>query len=168
MYYGEELGLIDCFVQPGMEQDPWGRTHPDLNRDGCRSPMQWTLGPGMGFTTAGAKPWLPFADPTTSVETQIDDPSSSLSLYREILALRQARRELASGDFTMLDDNPENVLSFARSLDGCWTYVAINFTDEEQRYTFPMDVSQLLGTAATRQGVLRTITLDPNEAVVAG
>ena len=168
MYYGEELGLIDCVVAPGMEQDPWGRTHPDLNRDGCRSPMQWTLGPGMGFTTPDAEPWLPFADPTTSVETQMDDPSSPLSLYRELLALRRARRELASGDFTMLDDNPDNVLSFARSLDGRSSYVAINFTEEEQPYTFPVEVTQLLGTAGPRQGVLRAITLEPNEAVVAG
>jgi alpha-glucosidase len=168
MYYGEELGLIDCVVEPGKEQDPWGRTHPDLNRDGCRSPMQWAVGPGMGFTGVDVEPWLPFADPTTSVGTQIDDPSSPLSLYREILALRRSRRELAAGDLAMLDDNSDNVLSFRRSLDGRSTYVAINFTDEEQRYTFPIDVTQLLGTAGPRPGVVRTITLEPNEAVVAG
>jgi glycosidase len=150
-----------------MEQDPWGRTHPELNRDGCRSPMQWRLGPGMGFTTAGTDPWLPFADPTTSVETQIDDPSSPLSLYRELLALRHARRELASGDFTMLEDNADNVLSFVRSFDGRSTYVAINLTDERQQYTFPLDVSQLLATVETREGMLRNVSLEPNEAIVA-
>lgn len=62
MYYGDELGLVDGEVRPGEEQDPWGKRYPDRNRDPCRTPMQWTLDEGMGFTPAGVMPWLPFAD----------------------------------------------------------------------------------------------------------
>ena len=167
MYYGEELGLVDCFVAPGMEQDPWGKKHSELNRDGCRSPMQWTLGRGMGFSHGGTRPWLPFADPRTSVESQIDDSRSTLSLYRALLDLRRQRRELAVGDLAVHDDNSDNVLSFSRSFDGRSTHVAINFTDHEQPYTFPTMVKQLLSTTGPRSGRFRTITLDPNEAIVA-
>lgn len=167
MYYGEELGLVDCVVAPGMERDPWGKKHPTLNRDGCRSPMQWTLDPGMGFTRADASPWLPFADLTTSVASQLDHPESTLSLYRALLDLRRQRRELAVGDLAVLDDNSNNILSFARSFQGQSTYVAINFTGQEQIYTFPITVAQLLGTEKTRAGTFRVIALGPNEAVIA-
>jgi len=167
IYYGEELGLVDCVVSPGMEQDPWGKRQPELNRDGCRSPMQWTLDPGMGFTTADARPWLPFADPTTSVTSQIDDPQSTLSLYRALLDLRRKRPELAVGDLAVLEDNSDNVLSFSRSLEGQSTYVAINFTEREQPYTFPVAVKQILGTGKNRADTFRTITLDSNEAIIA-
>ncbi len=167
MYYGEELGLVDCVVAPGLEQDPWGKNRPELNRDGCRSPMQWTLDSGMGFTQPDATPWLPFANPTTSVASQIDDQRSTLSLYRALLDLRRRHLELTVGDLVVLEDNSDNVLSYARSLEGQSTYVAINFTDQEQPYTFPIAVRQLLGTRMARAGTFRRITLDPNEAIIA-
>lgn len=167
MYYGEELGLVDCVVAPGMEQDPWGKKQTELNRDGCRSPMPWALGPGMGFTQGKTRPWLPFADPATNVASQIDDPRSTLSLYRALLGLRRQRRELAVGDLAVYEDNSDNVLSFSRSFEGRSAYVAINFTDHEQAHTFPTMVRQLLATTGSRAGPFRTITLSPNEAIIA-
>ena len=168
MYFGEELGLIDCTIAPGMEQDPWGQNHPELNRDGCRAPMQWTDGPGMGFTSHDAVPWLPFAYASTSVADQIDDPDSTLTLYRALLDLRRQTPALVSGDMTMLSDNTDNVLSYSRNFGTSTVYVTINFTDVAQRYAFPADVAQLLGTQQTRHGSFHAITLAPNEAVVAG
>ncbi len=67
----------------------------------------------------------------------------------------------------VLEDSSDNVLSFARSLEGQSIYVAIDFTDEEQSCTFPIVVGQLLGTEMARVGTFRGITLDPNEAVIA-
>lgn len=67
----------------------------------------------------------------------------------------------------VLEDNSDNVLSFARSLEGQSTYVAINFTDQEQSYTFPIVVGQLLGTEMAMAGTFCRIMLDPNEAVIA-
>tara|TARA_B100000315_G_scaffold260521_1_gene322564 strand:- start:1643 stop:2203 length:561 start_codon:yes stop_codon:yes gene_type:complete len=167
MYYGEELGLVDCAVAPGMEQDPWGKNCPELNRNRCRSPMQWSLESGLGFTQPDATPWLPFADPTTSMASQIVDPRSTLSLCRALLDLRRRHLELTVGDLAVLEEDSDNVLSFARSLDGQSTYVAINFTDQEQSYTFPIAVGQLLGTEMARSGTFGRITLDPNEVVIA-
>lgn len=166
MYYGEELGLVDCTVAPGDEQDPWGKNHPELNRDGCRSPMQWTNESGMGFTLGDMTPWLPFGDNTTSVAGQIDDPYSVLSLYRNLLGLRRRHPALVSGDTAMLEDNADNVLSYRRHVDDASVFVAINFTDSDQRYTFPSEVVQLIGTQHARVGPFTTITLAPNEAIV--
>ncbi len=167
MYYGEELGLIDCVIDPGTEQDPWGKNHPDLNRDGCRSPMQWTRAPGMGFTPRTVEPWLPFADQTMSVADQVDDPDSTLSLYRSLLRLRHETPVLAIGNMTMLTDNQDNVLSYSRSLHDDVVYVAINFTDSSQPYSFPTEVTQVLGTQGSREGSFSSVVISPNEAIVA-
>ena len=167
LYYGEELGLVDCLIEQGNEQDPWGKNHPELNRDGCRSPMQWNSGPGMGFTSGTVTPWLPFADATVSVADQLDDPASTLSLYRALLKLRHTTPALATGSITMLTHNQDHVLSYTRTLGDETVHIAINFTDTPQRYTFPHTVGQVLGTANHRGGRFSEIVLDPNEAIVA-
>jgi glycosidase len=166
LYYGEELGLVDCTVEPGHEQDPWGKNHPELNRDGCRSPMQWSDGQGMGFTDGAVAPWLPFADATSSVTDQLDDPASTLSLYRSLLELRHATPALSLGSIAMLTSNEDHVLSFTRNLRDDTVSIAINFTAEPQRFTFPTSVTQMLGTAGDRRGEFTDVTLAPNEAII--
>jgi len=167
LYYGEELGLVDCAVAAHNAQDPWGRQHPERNRDGCRSPMQWDDTDGMGFTDATASPWLPFADPTTSVAKQLTDPSSTLTLYRRLLELRHATPALMTGSQTMLTDNETNVLSYSRSHNDETAYIAINFTDAVQAYVFPTSVTQILSTTRERQGSFTRVILEPNEAIIA-
>ena len=167
MYYGDELGLVDGVIELGQEQDPWGRKHPDLNRDMCRTPMQWTVDGGMGFTTPGSRPWLPFADPGTSVASQLDEPESTLSLYRELLTLRRTTPELMLGDVTMIDSTNDNVLVYERTLSGSSTYVAVNFTDEEQDVEFPTEIRQALSSVRERSGGFSSVTLLANEAIIA-
>lgn len=167
MYYGDEFGLIDVVIPLGEEQDPWGQKYPDLNRDMCRSPMQWALGDGMGFTAEGVKPWLPFADPDNSVESQLKDPSSILRFYQTLLELRREIAELARGDIEMLDSNAENVLTYRRSLDGQTSFIAVNFTAESQLVEFPTEVQQILSTSTDRSEPFTSILLGPNEAVIA-
>lgn len=167
MYYGDELGLIDGVIVPGREQDPWGRRYPDLNRDVCRTPMQWTLGDGMGFTTHGSGPWLPFADLTSSVASQLEAQGSTLSLYRKLLELRHATPELMLGDITMIDPNNDNVLIYVRTLSGSSTHVAVNFTEREQEVELPIQIRQVLSTERERAGRFSSVTLLPNEAIIA-
>ena len=96
LYQGEELGLPESEVAPADRQDPvWlrqvaaGTTTGEPGRDGCRTPMPWTDEPGgRGFTTGS--PWLPFGASPTSVQAQAGDPSSTLSVYRRLLAARRA------------------------------------------------------------------------------
>jgi alpha-glucosidase len=166
LYYGEELGLVDCAVEPGSEQDPWGRRYPELNRDLCRSPMQWTADPGMGFTSPDVTPWLPFADSGTSVAGQVNDPTSTLSLYRSLLELRRATPALTTGSMTMLTANQDHVLSFSRILGDEAVHVAINFADTPQPCTFPGAVTQVLGTSDIRTDAFSHVVLEPDEAIV--
>jgi glycosidase len=67
--------------------------NPAYNRAGCRTPMQWDDGPNAGFSTADPdRLYLPI-DPEPdrpSVAAQQADPSSTLHLVRELIALRKA------------------------------------------------------------------------------
>jgi alpha-glucosidase len=89
LYYGDELGLPDSPLLPGVPRDGFGRLDPTRSRDPARAPMPWDGSRHGGFSAA--EPWLPaYADAETiGVAAQRDDPSSCLSLYRRLLALRR-------------------------------------------------------------------------------
>ncbi|MEO7665335.1 MAG: alpha-amylase family glycosyl hydrolase, partial [Candidatus Limnocylindrales bacterium] len=103
LYYGEELGLGDITVARADAIDPPARRaswfFPWWNRDGCRSPMPWSAGPGAGFTTPGGTPWLPLVPDAAvrNVDVEAGDPGSVLSTYRRLLALRRELPALSSG-----------------------------------------------------------------------
>ena len=116
IYQGDEIAMGN-----GPGSDP---PHDRVGRDSFRHPMQWDASPGGGFTTG--EPWLPLVDPgERSVAAQRDDPRSVLTLYRDLIALR---RTLAP-DFELLDDGPEDVVSYRRGDQ----VVSINFSAEPRR-----------------------------------
>ncbi len=116
LYQGEELGLPEVIDLPDdARQDPtWFRTNGErYGRDGCRVPIPWTAdAPAYGFNTSGES-WLPqpaeWADLARDV--QVDDPSSTLTLYRSLLAERRAR-SLGAGDLEWLDGFGDDVVAF--------------------------------------------------------
>ncbi len=89
LYYGDEIGMRYVAGLPGVEG---AVCHPDYNRAGCRTPMQWGDGPSAGFSTAPPQdlylPLDPAADRPT-VAAQEHDPDSTMSLVRSLLALRR-------------------------------------------------------------------------------
>ena len=107
LYQGEELGLPEHTTLPDeFRQDPtWFRSeHTRVGRDGCRIPMPWTAGsPGLGFSPNG-EVWLPQPESydELAADRQMEDPSSTWSLYHAALA---KRRELAlgAGELTWVD-----------------------------------------------------------------
>jgi alpha-glucosidase len=120
LYQGDELGLSEVEDIPVEQlQDPtWERSgHTDRGRDGCRVPLPWEGDePPFGFSPAGSAPsWLP--QPKTwkasTVRAQSGDPDSTLSLYREALALRRALAATLPENLTWLTSG-EGVLTFAR------------------------------------------------------
>ncbi|GAA1327212.1 glycoside hydrolase family 13 protein [Pseudonocardia xinjiangensis] len=133
VYQGDELGLWEVEDLPEeVLQDPtWERSgHTDRGRDGCRVPLPWSgSAPPFGFSPAGAQaaPWLPqpagFASVT--VEAQVSDPGSMLSLYRAALALRHAHPALGEGEFTWMPSGPD-VLTFSR---GAGFVCVVNLSD---------------------------------------
>ncbi|KAA9377751.1 glycoside hydrolase family 13 protein [Microbispora cellulosiformans] len=119
VYQGEELGLPEVLDLPERYlQDPQRLRDPDSGRDGCRVPLPWTDAgePPYGFSPPGIREsWLPVPAGwrDLSVEAQVRDGASMLSLYRAALALRRERPELGDGTLTWLD-SPPGTLAFRR------------------------------------------------------
>jgi alpha-glucosidase len=123
LYAGEELGLEDGVIPTERIVDPGGR-------DGCRSPIPWDSSPEHGWGTAD--PWLPWPPDAgrRNAETQHDDPSSILHLYRRLLALRHASPALQVGDQRVIEGPlplPDDVVGWERRLGDEHWFVLVNF-----------------------------------------
>ena len=116
LYQGEELGLEQADVAPDFRQDPsWFRTGEE-GRDGCRVPIPWgSTTPPYAFGPGAGQPWIPQPDDWVrlTVEAQQADPGSTLSFYREALAIRRRYADTA-GDAVELLETPTDVLAFER------------------------------------------------------
>jgi len=107
MYYGDEIGMGDNIYLG--------------DRNGVRTPMQWTPDRNAGFSTAvPAKLYFPvIMDPiwgyqAINVEAQLTDQSSLLHWTRNMIALRKLFKVFGRGTQEFL--NPENrkVLAYVR------------------------------------------------------
>ncbi|WP_062072022.1 glycoside hydrolase family 13 protein [Demequina sediminicola] len=116
IYQGEELGLPEAIEIPDeARQDPtFARTAGErYGRDGCRVPLPWNAdAPAYGFSPTGDS-WLPQPEQwaTLARDQQIDDPTSTLSMYRLALALRR-ENDLATGTMQWIEDVPDGVVAF--------------------------------------------------------
>ena len=101
VYYGEEIGM------KGAKPDELIRT-----------PMQWEGVEGGGFTLG--KPWQPFAsDASTRSVRAMDHSSDSLiSLYRELVSLRNKFKSLSRGETIVLECEEKAVHALLRSSPG--------------------------------------------------
>jgi alpha-glucosidase len=85
--------------------------------------MRWDDRPGAGFTTG--TPWLPIGDRAVNVAAQREDPGSTLTLHRRLLALRRDSPALAAGAYEPVQADGD-VLAYLRTGgDGRWL-VALN------------------------------------------
>ncbi|RPI20326.1 MAG: DUF3459 domain-containing protein, partial [Actinobacteria bacterium] len=107
LYYGDEIGMGDEYL---LE-----------DRDGVRTPMQWTEGPGAGFSDAPPQDlYLPLVtDPAYSPEkvnvaSQVDDPGSLLSWTKRMLHLRRRHPVFGLGSFLALPTAKAPILCFLR------------------------------------------------------
>ncbi len=103
LYNGAELGLPNVVLPDSALQDPvWERSgHTERGRDGCRVPVPWEgTEPPFGFSSG--EPWLPMPAEWAglTVEAQLEDVTSTLSLYRAALELRSFRPEFSVPEST--------------------------------------------------------------------
>jgi alpha-glucosidase len=116
IFQGEELGLPEAVDLPDeSRQDPtWFRTAGErYGRDGCRVPVPWnSTEPAYGFSPTGES-WLPQPASWASLarDLQDGDDTSTLSLYRTLLAARRAHR-LGAGALKWIAGYPADVLAF--------------------------------------------------------
>jgi alpha-glucosidase len=131
MYYGDELGMVNVPIPPERVQDPFEKNVPGIGvgRDPERTPMQWDPGPCAGFSTV--EPWLPVSGDAAVVNVQAEegDPTSILTLYKELLALRREHIALSAGDYYPLAMTGD-LLAYMRRASGEAFLIALNFGGE--------------------------------------
>jgi len=107
LYYGDEIGMGDNI---------WLG-----DRDGVRTPMQWTPDRNAGFSTANpGRLMLPliqdpvFGYQSVNVEAQLSNASSLLQWTRRMIHARKQHQAFGLGDFVDLGGSNPSVLSYVR------------------------------------------------------
>jgi alpha-glucosidase len=115
LYYGDEVGMANVVIAPDLVQDPWEKNEPGqgLGRDPARTPMQWDGTSNAGFTRG--TPWLPVANDyaVKNVANERENPTSMLTLYRRLIALRRREAALSVGRYRGIQADGE-VISYVR------------------------------------------------------
>ncbi|MEJ2302819.1 MAG: alpha-amylase family glycosyl hydrolase [Anaerolineales bacterium] len=141
LYYGDEIGMMDVPIPARLRQDPYGQRVPGMDRDPCRTPMQWQDAPYAGcMPPETPDPWLPLADDYHSVNIQdeLADSSSMLNLYRRLLAYRKSHPVLQRGDYQPVDPPPTNCFVYLRHIEGLdRLLVALNFSSDDVHLNLP-------------------------------
>jgi maltose alpha-D-glucosyltransferase/alpha-amylase len=107
LYYGDEIGMGDnVFIG---------------DRNGVRTPMQWSPDRNAGFSRADPQQLYlpPIMDPiygyqATNVERQIRDPSSLLSWTKRMLAVRKGSQAFGRGSRRFLKPGNRKILAYLR------------------------------------------------------
>jgi maltose alpha-D-glucosyltransferase/alpha-amylase len=136
IYYGDEIGMGDN-IHLG-------------DRDGVRTPMQWTPDRNGGFSRADpARLTLPaIMDPlygfqAVNVEAQKGDPHSLLNWMRRMLAVRRGEAAFGRGDFKLLAPGNRKILAFLRSYEGALILCVSNLSRTVQ--AVELDLSAMAG-----------------------
>ncbi|MGH9628008.1 MAG: maltose alpha-D-glucosyltransferase [Bryobacteraceae bacterium] len=125
IYYGDEIGMGDNIYLG--------------DRNGVRTPMQWSSDRNGGFSRANpARLYSPLVmDPVygyeaINVEAQADDPSSLLNWTRNMIALRKLFRVFGRGTLQFLEPENRKVLAYVRSYDGEQVLCVANLSRQAQ------------------------------------
>jgi maltose alpha-D-glucosyltransferase/alpha-amylase len=107
LYYGDEIGMGDNFYLG--------------DRDGVRTPMQWSPDRNAGFSRANPQRlYLPvIIDPeynyeTVNVEAQHNNPHSLLWWMKRLITLRKGYKAFGRGGIEFLSPSNRKVLAFVR------------------------------------------------------
>jgi maltose alpha-D-glucosyltransferase/alpha-amylase len=107
LYYGDEIGMGDNFFIG--------------DRNGVRTPMQWSPDRNAGFSRADPQRlYLPpimdavYGYPSTNVEAQSRDPSSLLSWTKRLLAVRKTSQAFGRGARRFLRPGNRKILAYLR------------------------------------------------------
>jgi maltose alpha-D-glucosyltransferase/alpha-amylase len=107
LYYGDEIGMGDNIYLG--------------DRNGVRTPMQWSPDRNAGFSRADPQRlYLPpimdavYGYEAVNVEAQSRDPSSQLNWMKHMLAVRKTSRAFGRGKLTFLRPGNRKILSYLR------------------------------------------------------
>jgi len=124
-YYGDEIGMGDNYYLG--------------DRDGVRTPMQWSSDRNAGFSRANPQQlYLPtIIDPVygyqaINVEAQSGDPSSLLNWMRRMINVRKQHAAFGRGTMTLIYPRNRKILAYLREHDGDTILCVANLADSAQ------------------------------------
>ena len=143
------------------------------DRDGVRTPMQWSPDRNGGFSRADpARLYLPpIMDPVygyqaVNVEAQSRSPSSLLNWTKRLIAVRKARRAFGRGDLRFLYPvEPQGARLSARSQGDETILCVVNLSRAPQ--AVELDLSELQGPRAGRAAGPQRLPADRRAALSA-
>ena len=131
IYYGDEIGMGDN-VYLG-------------DRNGVRTPMQWSADRNAGFSRANPAALYspPVMDPvygyqTLNVEAQLENPSSLLGWMKNMIGLRKLFKVFGRGAIEFLPVENRAVLAYLRRLQGDVVLCVANFSRFAQPAQLPL------------------------------
>ena len=129
LYYGDEIGMGDNFYLG--------------DRDGVRTPMQWSSDRNAGFSEANPhKLYLPvILDPeyhyeAINVELQNWNTSSLLWWMKRLINKRKQYKSFSRGDMKFISSENPKILAFTRTFEEQTMLVVVNLS----RYTQPVEL----------------------------
>jgi maltose alpha-D-glucosyltransferase/alpha-amylase len=135
LYYGDEIGMGDNIYLG--------------DRNGVRTPMQWSGNRNAGFSDANPQRlYLPvISDPeyryeAVNVESQEHNPSSLLWWVRRLVNLRRRHPAFGRGGLTTVDSGNPKVLAFSREYDGERLLVAANLSRFAQQAAIDLSAEE--------------------------
>jgi maltose alpha-D-glucosyltransferase/alpha-amylase len=146
IYYGDEIGMGDNI---------W------LNdRNGVRTPMQWTSSHSAGFSHSDSgKYYLPVInkqpfDPIhVNVTDQHKDPKSLLNTMKGFIATHKAHKAFGWGDFEWIDVQNKNVAAYTRSFQNERLIILNNLQDSDQVINLSIDLKKNVIDILTGQSI---------------
>jgi oligo-1,6-glucosidase/alpha-glucosidase len=183
VYYGEEIGMLDGGFPARVALDPLGKRFawvPEwllavlrlyVNRDGCRTPMQWDGSANAGFCPDDVASWLPVkADHIAeNVSAQQAAAGSLLSTYKALLSLRRDHPALQGGRLSLLDEGygSPDVLAYIRESAAERLLVALNFGERAVELETQGLIDILLEVGASAMEGPNRVQLGPVSALIA-
>jgi len=130
LYYGDEIGMGDNVDLP--------------DRNGVRTPMQWTDGFNSGFSSAAPESlYAPLVDEAgfswkvVNVDAQMDEAGSLLHTVRNMLSARRTLPALMHGTLEWLPGVQKQVLAFTRVSGENRVLALHNLSSQPQTVTLP-------------------------------
>lgn len=182
IYQGEEIGMTDPhfdsiqqyrdvesrnaydnLMQQGIDESEVLTILGQKSRDNSRTPIQWTSEKQEGFTSG--TPWIDIPNNAEhiNVEAAIEDTTSVLHTYRELIKLRHEHDIITYGDIEPMYMEHPQLFIYRRNYDNQTWLVIANFSKETIK--LPEDLYSE-GTTIIQSGTIENGEISPFGAVV--
>lgn len=182
IYQGEEIGMTDPhfdsiqqyrdvesrnaydnLMQQGIDESEVLTILGQKSRDNSRTPIQWKSEKQAGFTSG--TPWIDIPNNAEhiNVEAAIEDTTSVLHTYRELIKLRHEHDIITYGDIEPMYMEHPQLFIYRRNYDNQTWLVIANFSKETIK--LPEDLYSE-GTTIIQSGTIENGEISPFGAVV--